>query len=254
MPHGHSWFSFLPFYEDLYRLANNGRQTWIAHSALGIQHVLAFVFVLLLLVLCGLAVKRRFSDVQASILPSDRLTIPTTFEIITSTSYAMIADIFGDRHAARYFLPLIGACAFVILVSNALGLVPGFAPPTDNLNTTFAMAIIIFIATHVYGIKKHGVVKYAKHFMGPFLPLAVLMVPIELISHIARPVTLAIRLMANMTADHLVLGIFLGLVPFVVPLPMYVLGCIVVLVQTLVFCLLSAVYIALAIEDHGDGH
>ena len=167
-----------------------------------------------------------------------------------------MADIMGKK-AARYFLPLIGTCAFFILFSNALGLIPGFAPPTDNFNTTLACGIVIFVTTHVYGLKEQGW-HHIKHFFGPVWWLAPLMLVIELISHLARPLSLAIRLMANMTADHMVLSIFCGLLPvsliFIpVPLPMYVLGSIVVVVQTLVFCLLSTVYIAMAIE-HADTH
>ena len=166
--------------------------------------------------------------------------------------YGTMVDMMGKK-AARRFMPLIGACAFMIFFSNLFGLIPGFQPPTSNLSTTMSMALVIFVATHVFGVIENGG-SYFAHFLGPYLPLAPLMLPIELISHIARPITLAVRLMANMTADHLVLGIFLGLVAYVVPLPIYALGCIVVVVQTMVFCLLSTVYIAMAIEHHDDDH
>src|SRR5262249_44802056 len=109
------------------------------------------------------------------------------------------------------------------------------------------------VTTHIYGLKENGI-NHIKHLFGPIPWLAPLMFPIELISHMARPLSLGIRLMANMMADHLVLTIFLGLLPgalalFIpIPLPMYLLGTIVVVVQTLVFCLLSTVYISMAIE------
>ena len=127
------------------------------------------------------------------------------------------------------------------------------------MNTTLALGAVIFVTTHVYGVKENGLA-YFKHFLGPIvkwyaLPLMLLMLGIEVISHIARPISLAIRLMANMAADHMVVSIFLTLVPgvpFLVPVPVMLLGTIVVIVQTLVFCLLSTVYIALAIahEEH----
>ena len=145
----------------------------------------------------------------------------------------------------------------LIFFSNAIGLVPGFAPATDNFNTTLACGILIFITTHIYGLKENGLA-HIKHLFGPWLgpfgiPLNIWMFFIELISHIARPLSLGIRLMANMMADHMVLSIFCGLLPvslmFIpVPLPMYLLGSLVVVVQTLVFCLLSTVYISMAIE------
>jgi F-type H+-transporting ATPase subunit a len=164
---------------------------------------------------------------------------------------------FMEQKAAEYFLPLIGTCAFVILVSNVIGLVPGFLPPTSNVNTTAAMALIVFIATHVYGIREHGPAKYFGHWLGPIkkwyaLPLMVLMFGSELISHLARPVTLSVRLAGNMFADHMVLTLFAGFFPLLLPLPMLILGLLVCIVQTAVFCMLSTVYIGLAIahEEH----
>ncbi len=146
----------------------------------------------------------------------------------------------------------------MIFFSNVLGLIPGFLPPTDTLTTTAAMAVVIFLATHIYGLKENGVA-YLKHFLGPVLILAPLILLIELVSHIVRPVTLCIRLTANMFADHAVLTVFLSLLTGslavltpVVALPVYILGCLVVTIQTLVFCLLSTVYISMAIEHHEE--
>ncbi len=249
MPHGESWFSFFG-YEGLAAWVHQTfGPTWLGHASPGVQHVFGAGFVLFVLACVGALAMARVRTTERALVPDDRLTIATFVELFVSAVYEMMADMMG-RKAAKFFLPLIGTCAFVIFFSNVLGLVPGFLPPTDNLNTTFAMAMVIFFATHVFGVKEHGL-PYFKHFLGPYLPLAPLMLPIELISHVARPVTLAVRLMANMTADHLVLTIFLGLVPFLVPLPMYAMGCIVVTVQTLVFCLLSTVYISMAIAHEG---
>ncbi|MFW6050331.1 MAG: F0F1 ATP synthase subunit A [Myxococcota bacterium] len=261
MPHGESWFSVLwatiseTSWENFQRMAahllgDDHGHTWLEGSHVGLQHAFGFLFVVLLMLLIGVVVKRALGSPKDAVIPEERFTLRTAIELIVGTTYRMMSDMMGPK-AAKKFLPLIGTCALVILFSNGLGLVPGFLPATDNFNTTLAMALVIFVATHVYGVAEHGVA-YFKHFLGPWLPLAPLMLPIELISHIARPLTLAIRLAANMTADHMVLAIFTGLVPFIVPIPMYFLGIIVVVVQTLVFCLLSAVYISLAIahEDH----
>jgi F-type H+-transporting ATPase subunit a len=233
-------------------------------SSLGAQHVIAYFFIVLFLIGVGLYVNRRLKNTEDNILPEGKVTFYGFIETIVGASYKMSADLMGPK-PAKYFLPLIGACALVIFFSNALGLIPGFLPPTDNLNTTFAMAMVIFVTTHVYGVKEHGFVNYFSHFFGPKVPWWIawfinpLMFVIELISHIVRPITLAIRLMANMTADHLVLGIFvtlfagMGLVLLPVPVVFYVLGCLVVTVQTLVFCLLSVIYITLAIQ-HEEEH
>jgi F-type H+-transporting ATPase subunit a len=259
LPDHWSWFSLIP--EEASEWAhglgwplNEEGQRWFFGGEVHVLHVWALAFVIFLLLLFGLATRGRVSKTEEAVVPQDKLTPSTFVELMTTGVYNMMAAMMG-KEAAKYFLPLIGACAFVIFFSNVLGLVPGFLPPTDNLNTTAAMAIVIFIATHVYGIQKQGFVNYFKHFMGPVWWLAPLIFVIELISHLVRPVTLAVRLTANMFADHAVLTVFLGLLlttaVWWVPLalPVYVLGCVVVTVQTLVFCLLSTVYIAMAIED-----
>ncbi|MBO6936891.1 MAG: F0F1 ATP synthase subunit A [Deltaproteobacteria bacterium] len=258
LPDHYSWFSVIDqnvhLGDKLGWPFNDEGQRWFFGGDIHLLHVWAFGFVVLLLLLFGLATRRNVADPEEAVVPQDKLTVSNFVELMTSGVYNMMAAMMG-KEAAKYFLPLIGTCAFVIFFSNVLGLIPGFLPPTDSLNTTAAMAIVIFIATHVYGIKKQGFVNYFKHFMGPVIWLAPLIFVIELISHLVRPVTLAVRLTANMFADHAVLTVFIGLLlPTVVwflplALPVYILGCVVVTVQTLVFCLLSTVYISMAIED-----
>jgi F-type H+-transporting ATPase subunit a len=229
--------------------------TWLTGGHVSAQHVFASAFVILILTGIGLSVGAKVKDTQASLVPEDRFTLRTFVELLVEATYGQLVTMMGPK-AAKFFLPLIGTCAFLILFSNVLGLVPGFLPPTDVLNTTVPYALVIFFATHIFGVKEHGL-PYFKHFLGPLWWLAPLMLPIEIVSHIVRPVSLAIRLAANMTGDHKVLSVFLGfvaLIPylFVVPVAFYGLGLLVSVVQTLVFCLLSAVYISLAIahEEH----
>ncbi|MEM6960761.1 MAG: F0F1 ATP synthase subunit A [Myxococcota bacterium] len=224
--------------------------TWLAHEPVSAQHVFSAALVVTILCLLGVRVSRAVRDVKLAMIPEETLTVRTFTELLVGGVYEMMVGMMGKK-AAKFFLPLIGSLAFFIFFSNVLGLTPHFLPPTDKVSTTLALGLIVFFATHIFGVREHGAA-YFKHFLGPFLPLAPLMLVIELVSHIVRPLSLAIRLAANMTADHMVLLIFIGLVPFVVPIPMYVMGCIVVTVQTLVFCLLSTVYISLAIahEDH----
>jgi F-type H+-transporting ATPase subunit a len=263
MPHGESWFSLFPFHARLVQLAGRAfgdsehGLTLIAHQQPGIQHVYAALLTLCLIAIVAVVTDTSIRNAGSDLLPHDRLTIRNFAELLVVTAFGMMSDMMGAK-AARYFLPLIGTCAFFILISNAVGLIPGFLPATSNLNTTLACGVIIFVTTHIYGLKANGF-NHIKHLFGPIWWLAPLIFPIELISHFARPVSLGIRLMANMTADHMVLSIFLGLLPatlfwFPVPLPMYLLGTIVVVVQALVFCLLSTVYIAMAIEhaDHAE--
>jgi len=133
-----------------------------------------------------------------------------------------------------------------------LGLIPGFLPPTDNINTNLAIALTVFVYYHIMGIKAHGVKNYLKHFMGPILWLGPLMIVIELIGHCVRPISLSLRLFGNITGDHLVLGIFSGLVPILVPVVFMALGLFVSFIQAFVFSLLSMIYINLATahEEH----
>ena len=265
MPHGESWFSFLPLESLSHWVSELFGPSYLEHNPhLGVQHVVAYATVVLFLIGVGFYVSRKLKNPSEHILPEGKVTFYGFIETIVSATYNLSSDLMGAKPAA-YFLPLIGACALVIWFSNALGLIPGFLPPTDNLNTTFAMAIVIFFVTHIYGIKEHGFAKHFGHFFGPKVPwwiawfIAPLMFVIETISHIVRPITLGIRLMANMTADHMVLSIFVGLFAamglFFLPVPVvfYLMGVLVVTVQTLVFCLLSVIYIALAIA-HDDEH
>jgi F-type H+-transporting ATPase subunit a len=189
-----------------------------------------------------------------AIVPPRKFTLRNLFEMFTDAVLGIAEGVMGEKNARR-FLPLIGTLAFFIFFSNALALLPGFIPPTSTLKTNVALALTVFVLTHAMGVKEHGLA-YFKHFLGPVIWLAPLMLPIELVSHIARPLSLSLRLLGNIAADHKVVSAFFFLVPLIVPVPFLILGTMVVIVQTLVFCLLSMVYIqgAVAHEGHGDDH
>src|SRR5262249_25395312 len=131
------------------------------------------------------------------------------------------------------------------------GLFPGFNPATSNNNTTFALGVTSFLVYNVEGIRAQGLVSYIKHFMGPIIWLAPLMFVVEVVSHLVRPLSLGLRLSGNMTGDHTVLSIFLGLTPIGIPMIFYALGLFVCFVQAFVFSLLSMVYLSMATaHDH----
>jgi len=155
-------------------------------------------------------------------------------------------------HDGYRFQKIVGTFAIFIVMSNLLGLIPGLVSPTSNVNVPAGCAIIVFLFYQYQGMKKHGVVTYLKHFMGPVWWLAPLMVPIELISHFARPATLTIRLFANIMAEELVITIFFGLLPLIVPLPFMAFAIFGGLLQAFIFCTLMMVYLggAVATEDH----
>ena len=163
--------------------------------------------------------------------------------------YNLCRNTMGEKEAKQYF-PVIGMLFLFIFFSNVIGLVPGFLPPTDNINTTLALGVFVFIYYNVVGIKEMGLVGHIKHFMGPVWYLAFLILPIEIISHAVRPLSLALRLRGNMFGDHLVLSIFSGLLPYIVPIIFLVLGLFVCFIQAFVFTLLTMVYISLATAHH----
>ncbi|MBI4681712.1 MAG: F0F1 ATP synthase subunit A [Nitrospirae bacterium] len=155
-------------------------------------------------------------------------------------------------HLGRHFLPFIGTIGIYVLVCNFLGLIPGCEAPTSNLNTNAALALPVFFATHIYGIKEHGL-GYIKHFVGPIrslpaLPLMILMFIIEVIGHLARPLTLSVRLFGNMVAKHKIILILLLLSPVVVPTAILGLGVLVSVIQAFVFVLLTTLYLAGSVE------
>ncbi len=158
-----------------------------------------------------------------------------------------MVDVTGEE--GRFVFPLIGTLALYILFSNYLGLAPGMFSPTANLNTTLACALIVVVYTHVIGFKFHGA-KYYKHFLGPVLFIAPLMFIIEVIGHLARALSLSIRLFGNIFGKEMILGVFVFLAGlYLAPLPILFLGLFVGAVQTLIFCLLSMMYFAFAIEE-----
>jgi F-type H+-transporting ATPase subunit a len=227
------------------------------------DHVTYTWLVMAILIVASLLATRRLRVVPAG--------LQNFMEIVLEQVQGLLEEIVGPE--GRRFLPLIATLAMFILVSNLFGLIPGLAVPTANLNTTLACALIVFLAYHYIGIRKNGVWKYLKHFAGPLPLLAPLMFPIEVISHFARPLSLSVRLFANMFGGHmlmaalffLALSLFewswrgstvfflvtipLNLLPILLIVPIMLLKLLVALIQTFIFVMLSTVYISLALEE-----
>ena len=158
-----------------------------------------------------------------------------------------MVDITGDE--GRWFFPIVATIFIYVATCNLLGLVPGFYPPTASINTTASCAIPVFLFTHYIGIKYHGI-KYIKHFLGPVWWLIPIILPIELIGHFARILSLSFRLFGNITGHELVLAIlFMQAGAFFAPLPIMAMGIFVAFVQAFVFFLLSVMYFAGAMEE-----
>jgi F-type H+-transporting ATPase subunit a len=180
---------------------------------------------------------------RVSILPG---RFQNVMEVVVEGIDTFLTDTMGPE--GRKFFPLIATLGIYILTSNLLGLIPGFESPTANLNTTVSLAVVVFAMTHIVGIRVHGI-KYVKQFMGPVWWLTPLMMPIELISHLSRPLSLSVRLFGNIMGEDIVLAVVLLLVPLLVPLPVIVLMIFTSCIQTVVFMLLTMMYIAGAMEE-----
>ncbi|PLY01159.1 MAG: ATP synthase F0 subunit A [Desulfuromonas sp.] len=203
-----------------------------------INHVTYTWFVILLLVVLAVLASRSIKTVPSG--------LQNLMEVVVTGIENLIVETMGEE-GKKYF-PLIATIALFILASNLIALIPCFYPPTANLNTNLALALVVFAMTHIIGFQKHGIA-YLKHFMGPVLALAPLIFVIEIIGHLARPISLTLRLFGNMYGHEIVLMIFLALVPFLLPVPMMVMGVLVAFIQTFVFTLLAMIYIAGALEE-----
>ncbi|MBK9262074.1 MAG: F0F1 ATP synthase subunit A [Polyangiaceae bacterium] len=255
MPEHTSFLTFLVAHlPGLRENAKNLGHTFIGNQPVGyrgLEPIFSSMLVILVFIGLSLAVRNQWRRVDESVVPDERLSLRTFFEAFFGYFYGMAEDVMGAANAKRYF-PLIGGSAAFIFFSNVSGLIPGFPAPTSSLNVTIGCALLVFIAFNYYGIKENGW-SYIAHMAGPKWYLAPLIFPIELISTCVRPITLSVRLMVNIAADHLIASVFAGMIAILLPLPVMFLGLIVIVVQTLVFCLLSSIYIGLATE-HAEQH
>ena len=217
-------------------------------------HIFSAGLVTLLLILGTLLIHQKLKKTEERLVPESKTTLVNVFEVAVENILGLIEGIVGPD--APKYLPLIGSLFIYIFLCNVLALIPGFVPPTDNINTNLACALTVFVYYNVMGIRTHGLVGYAKHFMGPIVWLGPLMLVIELIGHLVRPVSLSLRLFGNITGDHLVLGIFSNLVPIGIPVIFLALGLFISFIQAFVFSLLSTIYIGLATahEHEGEHH
>jgi F-type H+-transporting ATPase subunit a len=165
-----------------------------------------------------------------------------TFEVIYTFLHGEANDNIG--HEGPRFLPFLGTLFIFILFCNLIGVIPGFESPTMNPSVPAGCAVLVFVYYNFMGFKQQGVFKYLAHFAGPMPLLAPLMIPIELISHMARPLSLTIRLFANMLAGEKVTVVFLGLTYLVAPAVFMGLHVFVSFLQAYIFVLLTMMYLS----------
>lgn len=155
-------------------------------------------------------------------------------------------DVIG--HGGGRFINYLFTLALFILLGNLIGLIPGFESPTGSIAVTVGLALTAFVYYNAHGRRHHGTFGYAKTFLGPVPALGFLMGPIEIISHLARILSLSVRLFANMYAGELITSIFIALVPLagVVFMGLHVF---VALLQTYIFVVLTMIYLGGAVAD-----
>ena len=213
---------------------------WLAEQVnlhLG-PHVLYAWLVMALLIGVGFLATRKITEIPSG--------LQNFMEAVVEMVENFVQENMGSK--GRKYFPLIGTLALFILTCNLIALVPSAFPPTANPNTNAAMALTVFAATHFVGFREHGI-GYLKHFMGPMLVLAPFIFVIEIIGHMARPLSLTLRLFGNMYGHEIVLMIFLIILPILGPVPMMFMGILVAFIQTFVFTLLTTIYIAGALEE-----
>jgi F-type H+-transporting ATPase subunit a len=200
------------------------------------QHVIMALIVLIVVPIIFTIFAKK-----PSLIPTP---IQNVFEIYIEFIDNLIKENMGEK--GRKYFTLIASIGLFVFFGNLLGIIPGLESPTANLNTTMALALLVFFIYNFEGIRENGI-GYFKHFLGPVPAMAPVFVIIELLSHLSRPVTLALRLFANMTGGELISVVLIMLVPFLIPMPVMLIHLIAVFLQTYVFVVLTTVYIAGAI-------
>jgi len=235
--HGFLWLDQIPGYQP---------ELNHVYMAAGVA-----IFLLTGLLVGRVQLSKALRQGDEGLLPEARLSIRTLFELISEKLFDLCAQVMGRENALEFF-PLIGSLFLFIFTSNLLGLIPGILPSTEALNTTLGIGLFVFVYYNFIGLKKNGLA-YLKHFLGPVLWLSPLMLIIELVSHVVRPISLGIRLRANIFGDHQVLQVFNTNFPYFVPIVFYGMGLFVAFIQSLVFCLMTMVYISLS-AAHDEHH
>jgi len=230
MKHHFSWTQFIPY---------------VGHDKV---HIATLLISSVLIILLGLVARISLGRGEVAVVPAGKVSIRGFFEMVCDLIGYLLEMVMG--HEGIKYGPIFASIFVFILVNNLMGLLPGMTAATDNLNTTFALGIFSFVMYNAYGLKHHGF-GYLKQFTGPVLLMAPFMFVIELFSHIVRPFTLGLRIVGNIQGDHAVLGAFLDIAPYGVPMIFYVMGIFVCVMQALVFTLLSMVYVSMATaHDH----
>ncbi len=206
------------------------------------------LFATVILLLIGFYFQSSVARDGADVAPKPSFSL----RFIVEGALEFVLGIARDNCGAAYrnFFPFLASLFLFILTCNLTGLIPGFPPATESMDTNVAMGAIVFLVYNFAGWKEHKG-GYIKHFLGPVAFIAPLYFCIEIVSHLSRPLSLGLRLMGNIFGDHTLLGVFTSLSYIVLPALLMFFGLLVAVVQSFVFTLLSGIYISMAIShDH----
>jgi F-type H+-transporting ATPase subunit a len=205
------------------------------------DHLLNAVLAALLAMLITTLVRKNLARIPGP--------LQQVFEFVVQGLKDMIGD--NIHHHPEKYLPFVGTMALFVFFNNLFGLLPGLNPATSNWNVTLGAALVVFCYYNFHGMKEQGVGKYWAHFAGPVIALAPLMFPLEILGLFSRILSHSLRLFGNLAGEHVVAGIFFGLMPLLLPVPLMVMGLFFGLIQTFVFTMLSVIYLSGAVaHDH----
>jgi F-type H+-transporting ATPase subunit a len=168
----------------------------------------------------------------------------STLELIVETIESQIRQVV--RCEPRPFVPLLGTLFLFLVIANLSAIVPGTSPPTAHLETDAALAGIVFLSVHVFGVRQHGVWGYLKGYGRP----SILLLPLNILAEITRTFSLMIRLFGNIMSHEIVIGVVISLAGLIVPVPLMVLAILIGVVQAYIFTILATVFIGAAVETH----
>ena len=257
---GFSWFRLIPevdhdvILHDL-NLATHSlsglvdSNPGVANTTVYIHAWLSAVVLLVLAMVARSALDRARSRTGIErFYTDDKFTALSAAEVFANGIRGMMGDLLDSKDVRAYF-PLIAGLFAYIVTCNIQGIIPGFLPPTDNINTNVGMALMAFLAFNYVGLSRDAS-SYISHLMGPVWWLIPFMLPLEVLSLCIRPISLTVRLTANLFGDHQVFTVVSEIVPFLLPVGLLALAIMVSVVQAFVFSLLTTIYINLSLPHH----
>ena len=224
---------------------------FILHGV-GIDHrwypTVGALLVTLVLIAIGLYYKKTVERAGSDVAPGSRFSLRFLVESILEGVLGLSKDNCADKY--RNYFPFLATIFIFVLACNLTGLIPGFPPPTVSIDNNIAMGLVVLVVYNYAGIKEHGG-SYIKHFLGPAAFIAPLFFAIELVSHASRPLSLGLRLTANIYGDHTLVSVFTSLSYVLFPALLLFFGLLIAVVQSFVYTLLTGIYISMAIShDH----